>query len=83
MALDTKSKRAAVAGVGRPWMRAQTPDSSLGRASRSSIGGTYPVADFGEPGELMLKLGTISPATCYVGSVEVSKMYLGATQVFG
>ncbi len=46
MALDSKAKRIAVVGVGRPWMRSQEVDSGHGRAWRSSVGLSYPVADF-------------------------------------
>jgi len=50
MALDSKAKRAAVPGVGRPWMRSQYQDVTLGRAARASIGNAYPVANFQAPG---------------------------------
>jgi len=46
MALDTAQKRAAVPGVGRPWMRSISPDSGKGREWRSSVGLSYPVANF-------------------------------------
>jgi len=46
MALDSAAKRAAVPGVGRPWMRSQQFDSGKGRAWRASVGNAYPVANF-------------------------------------
>ncbi len=49
MALDTAAKRAAVAGVGRPWMRGQFPSAGKGREWRSSVGLSYPVANFQAP----------------------------------
>lgn len=49
MALDTAAKRAAVPGVGRPWMRGQLPSLGKGREWRSSTGLSYPVADFQAP----------------------------------
>lgn len=49
MALDSKTKRAAVMGVARPWMRSKNPDSGLGEAWRAVTGNVYPVASFGAP----------------------------------
>jgi len=46
MALDSAQKRQAVPGAGRPWMRGQFPDVAKGRAWRSSVGLSYPVAAF-------------------------------------
>ena len=46
MALDSTAKRAAVPGVGRPWMRGQLPENAKGREWRSSVGLSYPVANF-------------------------------------
>lgn len=49
MALDSAAKRQAVSGVGRPWMRGQFPSTGKGREWRSSVGLSYPVADFQSP----------------------------------
>ena len=46
MALNSRQKRAAVCGVGRPWYRNSHPNS-LSAAQRASIGNVYPVAAFG------------------------------------
>lgn len=46
MALDSAAKRYAVPGVGRPWMRSILNDATSGRAWRSSVGLSYPVANF-------------------------------------
>lgn len=46
MALDSAAKRQAVTGVGRPWMRGQMRDASVGASARASIGNAYPVAIF-------------------------------------
>lgn len=46
MALDSAAKRQAVPGAGRPWMRGQSPSAGKGREWRSSVGVSYPVADF-------------------------------------
>lgn len=48
MALDSRQKRAAVIGVGRPWYRNPDPNS-LDAAQRPSIGSVYPVATFALP----------------------------------
>ena len=45
MAIDTRSKRQAVAGAGRPFMRSVFPNS-LDAEVRSNVGLSYPVADF-------------------------------------
>ena len=45
MALDSPGKRGAAAGAGRPYMRSSFP-ASLSASQRSSIGLSYPVADF-------------------------------------
>lgn len=45
MALDSRQKRAAVIGVGRPWYRNADPNG-LDAAQRASIGNVYPVAIF-------------------------------------
>ena len=49
MALDSKTKRAAVMGVARPWMRSKNPDAGLGEAWRVASGNTYPVASLSVP----------------------------------
>ncbi len=41
MALDTKEKRAAVAGVGRPWLRGKLPVATPDEEWRMSSGLTY------------------------------------------
>lgn len=46
MALDSATKRQAIPGVGRPWMRVKKTDSGVGRAWRASVAHSYPVADF-------------------------------------
>ena len=46
MALDTAAKRFAVAGVGRPWMRSQKPNSAKDVAWRVSTGQAYPIGLF-------------------------------------
>ena len=50
MALDSKAKRIAAAGAGRPWMRSQVNDASAGREWRASAGNAYPVANFDSGG---------------------------------
>ena len=49
MALDSLTKRAAVLGVARPWMRDKNPDATLSEAWRVATGNAYPVAAFGAP----------------------------------
>ena len=49
MALDSATKRQAVPGVGRPWIRSQFPVSAKDRGWRSSVGLSYPVANFQVP----------------------------------
>ena len=49
MALDSATKRQAIPGVGRPWMRVKLPAVGKGREWRSSTGLTYPVANFQAP----------------------------------
>jgi len=49
MALDSAAKRAAVPGVGRPWMRSIVPDAAAGSAWRATVANVYPVADFAGP----------------------------------
>jgi len=46
VALDSAAKRQAVSGAARPWMRGQFPSAGKGREWRSSVGLTYPVANF-------------------------------------
>ena len=46
MALDSKQKRIAVTGAGRPYLRAQFADVLKDKPWRSSAGNVYPVADF-------------------------------------
>jgi len=46
MALDSASKRQAVPGVARPWMRGQFPVAAKTFVWRVSVGLAYPVADF-------------------------------------
>ena len=41
MALDDKEKRAAVLGVGRPWMRSHFPVATPDQEWRMSVGNTY------------------------------------------
>ena len=48
MALDSRQKRAAVIGVGRPWYRNADPNG-LDAAQRAAIGNVYPVAAFSPP----------------------------------
>ena len=48
MPLDSRQKRAAVAGVGRPWYRNADPNS-MNAAQRPAVGNTYPVATFQIP----------------------------------
>ena len=42
MALDSKAKRAAVFGVGRPYIRTTEPDATKALAWRMSAGNAYP-----------------------------------------
>ncbi len=49
MALDSLTKRAAVMGVARPWMRSKNPDVGLSESWRVATGNAYPVASFGTP----------------------------------
>lgn len=46
MAIDSQQKRMAATGVGRPWMRANYPETPVTSAWRSSVGNSYPVAAF-------------------------------------
>lgn len=46
MALDSKQKRMAVPGVGRPWMRAQNTDVAKDGPWRACVGLSYPVVAF-------------------------------------
>lgn len=48
MALDSKEKRAAVPGVGRPWYRTKLP-GTVDAAWRVASGNAYPVAAFAAP----------------------------------
>lgn len=48
MALDSRQKRAAVAGVARPWYRNPHP-SGMNANQRASVGQVYPVALFTQP----------------------------------
>lgn len=52
MALDSRQKRAAVIGVGRPWYRNADPNS-MDAAQRSAVGNTYPVAIFANPSGIL------------------------------
>lgn len=45
MAIDSRQKRSAAVGAGRPWLRSVHPDS-LSAEQRASIGTAYPVAPF-------------------------------------
>jgi len=47
MALDSATKRQAVPGCGRPWMRGQFPVAAKTEGWRVSVGNAYPVAGFG------------------------------------
>jgi len=47
VALDSLTKRAAVMGVARPWMRSKNPDATLSEPWRVATGNAYPVALFG------------------------------------
>lgn len=49
MALDSATKRQAVPGVGRPWLRSQMRDASKAEPWRVSVGNAYPVAAFASP----------------------------------
>ena len=51
MALDSALKRRAVAGVARPYMRAQLPAASPTEPWRVSVGNAYPVAGFNAPSD--------------------------------
>ena len=50
MALNSKVKRMAVAGAGRPFMRA-VDANSMDASQRSSVALSYPVTAFGPPVE--------------------------------
>jgi hypothetical protein len=50
MAVNTKQKRFAAPGVGRPFMRANYPTLSKDSGWRMSAGVTYPVATLSIPG---------------------------------
>ena len=50
MALDSATKRRAVPGVARPWMRSQVPLATPDREWRASAANAYPVANFAAPG---------------------------------
>jgi len=41
MALDTRTKRSNVLGVGRPWIRTKEPDATKGEDWRISSGNAY------------------------------------------
>ena len=41
MALDSRTKRASVLGVGRPWMRTKEPDATKGEDWRIASGNAY------------------------------------------
>jgi len=41
MAIDTKEKRAAVTGVGRPWMRDKLPEATQDEEWRASSSNSY------------------------------------------
>jgi hypothetical protein len=41
MAIDTKTKRASVFGVGRPWMRTKEPDATQPQPWRIATGWAY------------------------------------------
>lgn len=64
MALDDKEKRAAVLGVGRPWIRDKfpiaTPDEEWRISSGNAYGGNALAAALKKPsgGLLTLKVGT-------------------------
>ena len=47
MAIDSATKRWAVMGVGRPYMRSVFPVAAKNGAWRASVGHVYPVASFG------------------------------------
>ncbi len=61
MALDSETKRQAVPGVGRPWMRGQFPVSAKDRGWRSSVANSYPVANFQSPVAGGVVIGLIGP----------------------
>ncbi len=60
MAIDTKEKRAAVLGVGRPWMRDKfpvaTPDEEWRISSGNAYGGNALSAGGGPTGRIMSSL---------------------------
>lgn len=59
--IDTRSKRASVLGVGRPWMRSKEPDAIKGTFWRAATGNvyngnfppvvTFPISGFGKRAE--------------------------------
>ena len=49
MAIDTRSKRASVLGVGRPYMRGKNPDAAKDQAWRMATGNVYNGNALGAP----------------------------------
>lgn len=65
MAINSRQKRSAAVGAGRPWLRSVHPDS-LSAEQRASIGTAYPVTSFGAAGitgEFVTTLGDMTSVT--------------------
>ena len=65
MAIDSRAKRSAAAGVARPFMRGLTP-SSLDAAQRASVGLTYPVVL-----EIIISAVTLAKVSMWANGVQV------------
>lgn len=63
MALDSKQKRMAVPGVGRPWLRSNYSDTAKDGPWRASVGNVYPVTTFAALPTIVVSKPGVSSAT--------------------